>query len=67
MDKRNCIRVDYSAEARIRCNGRAIVGRIDNVSLQGLFVKITQEMPLDLPLEITVFQDSATSFNLKFL
>ena len=65
MDKRNFTRVNFSAEASIRYNGRVIVGDIENLSLQGLFIKTSQEIPLHMPLDVTVHPGSNAAFKLQ--
>lgn len=65
MDTRRCTRVNFSAMATIRCNDQAITGNLDNVSLKGLFVKTTQNIPLDLPLDVTVYYDRDACFSLR--
>ena len=65
MDKRNFIRVNFSAAASINFNGQVIAGDIENLSLHGLFIKTSREIPLNTPLDVTVHPDSNASFNLK--
>lgn len=65
MDKRNFTRVDFSAGASISCNGQVIAGKIENLSLQGMYVKTAREIPLHLPLDVTVQPEFGTSFTLQ--
>ena len=65
MDKRNFTRVNFSAAASIRYNDQVIVGDIENLSLQGMFIKTSHAIPLNTPLDVTVHPDSKASFNLQ--
>ncbi|NVN93480.1 MAG: PilZ domain-containing protein [Desulfuromonadales bacterium] len=65
MDTRRCTRVNFSAVATIHCKDQSIVGNLDNVSLKGLFIKTTQDIPFDQTLDVTVHYDSDASFNLR--
>lgn len=64
MDNRNFTRVDFFGEASIRYNDHIIIGNIENLSLQGLFIKTDQVLPLNLPVQVTVYTYANSSFNL---
>lgn len=64
MEQRNFTRVVFSAAAAIKCKEQVFLGDIANVSLQGLFIKTDQEIPLNLPVDVTVYHFPSTSFRL---
>ena len=64
MDKRNFTRVDFLGEASIRYEDQVIIGNIENLSLQGFFIKTNQSMPVHLPVHVTVFNQSSSPFSL---
>jgi hypothetical protein len=64
MEKRNFTRVDFSECASIKHDNQVFFGDIQNMSLQGLFIKIHQEVPLNAAVEITVYHSSDSAFRL---
>lgn len=65
MEKRNFTRVDFSVWASIKFEDQVFFGDIDNVSLQGLFFKTDQEVPLNISVGVTVYNTSNSSFFLN--
>ena len=64
MEQRNFTRVNFSAAAAIRCKDQVFLGDIANVSLQGLFIKTNGKIPLNLPVDVTVYTYPKISFHL---
>lgn len=62
MDKRNFTRVTYSGCASIKHDDQVFFGDINSLSLQGLFVQTQQKIPVNIPVEITVFNSDNISF-----
>jgi len=65
MEKRNFTRVALSECASVKHDDQVFFCDIENVSLQGLFVKTYQEIPLHTAVEITVYHPPASSFRLQ--
>lgn len=55
MNNRRHERTDCQTEAIIRHNGRSITGKVQNLSLKGLFVKTTEIIPIDEQVEIAIY------------
>jgi hypothetical protein len=64
MDKRNFTRVAFSGGASIKYNEQIFWGNVENVSLQGFFIKTKHDLPLDYPLEVTIYQSPNSSIYL---
>jgi hypothetical protein len=65
MEKRNFTRVEFSEGASIKHENQLFFGDIKNVSLQGLFIKTSHEVPLHSPLQVTVYFSPNTSIYLN--
>jgi len=64
MNYRNFTRVDISEFASVKQGERIFFGNVINVSLQGLYVKTHEEIPLNIPLEVTVYHTPNNSIRL---
>ena len=64
MEKRNFTRVTFSGGASIKYNKQIFWGNIENVSLQGFFIKTKHDLPLNNPLEVTIYQTPNSSIYL---
>ena len=65
MEKRQFVRVQLPECASIKYNDHTCFANIKNASLQGLFIEINRDVPLDTNLQITVFMPSNTSIRLN--
>jgi hypothetical protein len=65
MEKRNFTRVEISECASVRHEGQVFFCDTLNVSLQGLYIKTDQELPLYAKVEITVYNSPDSSFRLN--
>jgi len=64
MNNRNFTRVYYSVGASISIDGDVLICNTDNLSLRGMYLKIGHEVPLNIPVSVTVYNSNQTS--LKF-
>jgi hypothetical protein len=64
MNYRNFTRVDISEFASVKYGERIFFGNVKNISLQGLYVKTHEEIPLNIPVEVTVYQSPNISIRL---
>lgn len=65
MNRRVFTRVDLSEWASVKYEEQIFFGDVGNVSLQGLFIKTEHEIPLNIPVEVTVYHTPATSIHLS--
>jgi hypothetical protein len=54
VQKRGFTRIKLSERATIRFGEQSIGGMLENISLRGLFVHASQQIPLDIPIEVNV-------------
>ena len=64
MNYRNFTRVDISEFASVKYGERIFFGNVKNISLQGLYVKTHEEIPLNIPVEVTVYHCPDVSIRL---
>lgn len=64
MPKRNFTRVEFSECVSVNHEDQVFFGDIKNMSLQGLFIKTDQPVPLRADVEITVYHPHNSSFSL---
>lgn len=64
MENRNFTRVIFSGNASIKYNDKILLGYIENISLQGFFIKTKHELPLNKQLEVTISHSHNSSINL---
>jgi hypothetical protein len=64
MENRNFTRVDFSGYASIKYDDNVVWGNVENLSLQGIFIKTSQDLPLNIPLEVTIHHYSNPSIHL---
>lgn len=65
MENRNFTRVDFSQCVSIKYADQTFFGDIQNLSLQGLFIKTPEKVPLHTPVEITVYFSQNSSMYLN--
>jgi hypothetical protein len=61
MDGRNFTRVIYSAGASIRYDNDIAICKTNNVSLQGMYLKTDADIPLNLPVHVTLYHSNQSS------
>lgn len=64
MQKRNFTRVEFSECASVKHEDQVFFCDIKNMSLQGLFIKTDQELPISATVEITIYHPANSSFRL---
>ncbi|KAA0890468.1 PilZ domain-containing protein [Oryzomonas rubra] len=69
MENRNFTRVDFSDGASISYNNHLVWGTVENLSLQGFYIRtsstVKPDMPLDLPLDVTIYHPPHSSINVR--
>lgn len=65
MTQRNFIRVPFSECASIKHDNQVFFGNIENISLQGMYIRTTQELSLHTPVEVAVYFSPSNSFYLS--
>jgi hypothetical protein len=65
MRGRNFTRVDYSVGASIRYDNNVAMCNIDNLSIHGMFLKTKYDIPLDTPVNVTVFHSIQLPINIS--
>ncbi len=64
MESRIFPRVEFSEFASVRHEGEVFFCDTENVSLQGLFIKTDQDLPLNTEVEITIYHSLDSSLRL---
>lgn len=65
MQQRDFTRVELSGWATVKHQDNSNWGRIENISLRGLFIQSCQEIPLNSQVEVSVHQTRDSSLDLK--
>lgn len=65
MEKRNFIRVDFPECASIKYENQMFFANIKDMSLQGLFISTSQNVPIHTPLQVTVYVSHSASIYLN--
>ncbi len=61
MEKRNCTRVIFESEAIIIFQGQKLRGTVENLSLNGVLLKITEPIPVNETVEVEINLSATTS------
>jgi hypothetical protein len=65
MNGRNFTRVNYLAGASIRYGNEMAICKIDNLSLRGMFLMTDHDIPLNIPVHVTVYHSSHSSLKVN--
>jgi hypothetical protein len=65
MNTRDFTRVNYSVGASIRFGNEVVTCNIDNLSLRGMHLKSEHDLPLDIPVHVTVNHSNQPSLNVN--
>ena len=65
MNKRNFTRVGYSEGASIRYDEQVVFGHIQDLSLCGMYIDTESEIPINKPVQVTVYHTPTASFKFK--
>ena len=61
MDDRSKSRVYFHVNASIDYDGRTINGEVENLSINGMFVKTVEDLQLDKNVEVSIYLSGTTS------
>jgi len=61
MNQREFTRVTLHTTAEVRWEDEVVTGEVENLSLNGVFVKSSAQIPADTPVEITILLVGASS------
>ncbi len=65
MEKRNFIRVDFPECASVKYDNQMFFANIKDASLQGLFINTNQHVPMNTPLNVTIYVSHNASIYLN--
>jgi hypothetical protein len=65
MNGRNFTRVNYSVGASIMYGNDVIMCSTDNLSLHGMYLNTKHDLPLNVPVNVTVHHSSQSSFKVN--
>jgi hypothetical protein len=61
MEKRNCTRVLFQSEAVVLYKDQTLRGKVENLSLNGMFLRVDEKIPLNEVAEIEILLSGASS------
>jgi hypothetical protein len=64
LNNRHFTRVHYAVGASVKYGNNVVICNTDNLSLRGMYLKTEHEIPLNIPVSVTVYNSSQSS--LKF-
>ncbi|HIJ96368.1 MAG TPA: PilZ domain-containing protein [Desulfuromonadales bacterium] len=64
MTQRNFIRVPFTECASIKQQDQVFFGNIENISLQGMYIKTAQDLTVHSPVDVAVYFSPVSSFYL---
>ena len=65
MNNRNFTRVNYSVGASISYGNEVVICNTDNLSLRGMYLKTEHEIPLNIPVHVTVYHSNQSSLKVN--
>ena len=65
MDNRHFTRVDYAVGASIRYGNEVVMCKTGNLSLRGMYLKTEHEIPVDMPVNVTVYHSNQSSLKVS--
>jgi hypothetical protein len=65
MNNRHFTRVNYSVGASISYGTEVLFCNTDNLSLRGIFLKTDHEIPLDVPVHVTLYNSNQSSLRVN--
>jgi hypothetical protein len=65
MNTRNFTRVNYTVGASIRYGNEVVICNTDNLSLRGLYLKTEHDIPLNIPVNVTVYHSNKESLKVN--
>jgi hypothetical protein len=65
MKKRNFTRISFAAGASVSYDNQVAICTTGNLSLHGMYLKTGYDIPLDVPVHVTVYHNDLSSFKVK--
>jgi hypothetical protein len=65
MNNRHFTRVNYAVGASITYGNEMVFCNTDNVSLRGMYLKTEHEIPLNIPVSVTVYNSNQSSLKIN--
>ena len=65
MNSRHFTRVNYTVGASISYGNEVIICNTDNLSLRGMYLKTEHEIPLNIPVNVTVYHSNMPSLKVN--
>lgn len=65
MEHRNFTRVNYTVGASISYGNEVVFCNTDNLSLRGMYLKTGHEIPLNIPVHVTVYHSNLSSLKVN--
>lgn len=65
MHTRHFVRVDFNAVVSIAFDNNVIICNTNNLSLQGMYLRTAQKIPLNMPVHVTVYHSKLSSVKAK--
>ena len=65
MNTRHFTRVNYTVGASIRYGDEVVICNTFNLSLRGMYLKTDHEIPLNIPVHVTVYQSNQESLKMN--
>ncbi|MSM41195.1 MAG: PilZ domain-containing protein [Geobacter sp.] len=60
MEKRNFSRIPFNVGSVIKWTDKSYKGEVENLSLQGMFVKLAETIPQDEEVDVTIYLTGVT-------
>lgn len=65
MNSRNFTRVNYTVGASVRYGNEVVLCNTDNLSLHGMYLKTDHDIPLNIPVNVTVYHSNQASLKVN--
>jgi hypothetical protein len=65
MNSRDFTRVNYTVGASIRYGNEVVLCNTCNLSLHGMYLKTDHEIPLNIPINVTVYHSNQSSLKVN--
>lgn len=65
MNSRDFTRVDYTVGASLRYGNEVVICNTGNMSLRGMYLKTEHEIPLNIPVIVTVYHANQPSLKVN--
>jgi hypothetical protein len=65
MNSRHFTRVNYSVGASISYGNEVVICNTDNLSLRGMYLMTEHEIPLNIPVHVTVYNSNHSSLKVN--